>query len=169
MLDLKANEITADVSGAGNLNLKGTAQLLDAKISGAGDLKSYNLQTEKTKLIVSGSGTAKVNTTQALDADVSGAGTVIYKGEPTDRNVNISGAGSVRQAKGENEKEINESLKNNGDTTRLKLGDRHIMIYGDDDDETKKGGNTFCCCISGSFCFRCLICIIFVFRDAVAI
>ncbi len=136
-LQLEATKIIAEVSGAGNLHLSGKTNTLLAKITGAGDLKSYNLNSDSVAVKVSGSGTAKVNALKAIDADVSGAGNVIYKGEPAERNVSISGAGSVRQAKGENEVEINESLKINkgdGDTTRLKLGDKRIMIFGDEDE-----------------------------------
>ena len=139
-LQLNANQIKALISGAGNLHLAGNSKLLAAKVSGAGDLKSYDLVSDSVIVKISGSGSAKVNSTKAIDAEVSGAGNVIYKGEPVERNVNISGAGSVRQAKGENEVEINESLKINhgdGDTTRLKLGDRRIMIFGDEDNKDK--------------------------------
>jgi hypothetical protein len=137
-LQVKAIKISSEVSGAGDLHLSGTANLLKAKISGAGELKAYNLVCDSVKVDVSGSGTAKVNAEKSIIVQVSGAGNVIYKGEPIDRNVDISGAGSVRQAKGENEVEINESLKishSDGDTTRLKLGDQRILIYGDKSEE----------------------------------
>ncbi len=140
-LELNANRIHTEVSGAGNLNLSGKAVYLDSKISGAGELKAYQLICDSVNAAVSGSGFAKVNATKWIQANVSGAGNVIYKGEPTDRNVEISGAGSVRQAKGENEVEINESLKithGDGDTTKLKWGDRRIMIYGDEKKDTIK-------------------------------
>lgn len=142
-LVLKSTQIKAEVSGAGNLHLSGTANLLQSKVSGAGELKAYALNADSVVTFVSGSGTAKVNAIKSISASVSGAGSVIYKGEPADRNVEISGAGSVRQARGENEIEINESLKidrKDGDTTRFKLGDRRIMIFGDEDgkDTVKK-------------------------------
>ncbi len=105
-LDLKANDIRAEISGAGDITLKGTAQHLDAEVSGAGDLKASTLETDKANIKVSGAGDAKVNVKQSLDADVSGAGSIIYKGNPTERNVNISGAGSVRESKSGNGQDI---------------------------------------------------------------
>ena len=101
-LDLKANEIKTDISGAGDVSLKGTTQLLDATVSGAGDLKASNLEATKIKAKVSGAGDAKVYAIQGLDADVSGAGSIIYRGNPIERNVAISGAGSVRESKSGN-------------------------------------------------------------------
>jgi hypothetical protein len=128
-LDLKANEITTDISGAGDVTLKGTAQLLDASVSGAGDLKASNLEANKVKAKVSGAGDAKVNAVQGLDADISGAGSIIYKGSPTDRNVNITGSGSVRESKSGNGEETAS------DTTKFKLGGKKYMIIGDGDDD----------------------------------
>lgn len=128
-LDLKATDIKVDVSGAGDLTLKGTAQTLDATISGAGNLKASNLETLKIKAKVSGAGDAKVNAVQGLDADVSGAGSIIYKGNPTDRNVNISGAGSVRESKSGNGDETAS------DTTKIKLGGKNYVIIGEDDED----------------------------------
>ncbi len=128
-LDVKATEIKTDISGAGDVTLKGTTQLLDATISGAGDLKASNLEATKIKAKVSGAGDAKVNAIQSIDADVSGAGSIIYKGNPTDRNVNITGAGSVRESKSGTGDETAS------DTTKIKLGGKNYMIIGDDDDD----------------------------------
>ena len=127
-LDLKANDIKTDISGAGDVTLKGSTQILDATISGAGDLKASNLEATKITAKVSGAGDAKVNAIQSLTADVSGAGSVIYKGNPIDRNVNISGAGSVRESKSGNGEETAS------DTTKIKLGGKNYMIIGEDED-----------------------------------
>ncbi len=124
-LDVKANEIRTEISGAGDVTLKGSAQLINAEISGAGDLKASGLEADKGNIKVSGAGTAKVNVKQSLDADVSGAGSIIYKGNPTERNVNITGAGSVRESKSGNGEETAN------DTTKFKLGKKKYMIIGD--------------------------------------
>jgi hypothetical protein len=131
-LDLIAGEIKGSVSGAGDVTMKGTAQLLDISVSGAGELKASELEAEKVKAKVSGAGNAKVYAKQSLDAEVSGAGDVIYKGNPVDRNVNISGAGSVRESKSGNGEETAS------DTTKIKLGGRKYMIIGDDKEEKEE-------------------------------
>lgn len=130
-LNLNANHITTTVSGAGGITLKGTAKLMDASVKGAGSLKAANLITEKANVKVSGAGNAKVNTSQSLDADVSGAGSIIYKGNPAERNVNISGAGSVRESNSGNGEETAS------DTTRIKLGNKKYVIIDDGDDENE--------------------------------
>lgn len=136
-LDIKADEVKTKISGAGDVTIKGIAQVLDANISGAGDLKATNLEVDKAKVKVSGAGDAKVNVKQSLDADVSGAGDIIYKGKPVERNINISGAGSVRESKSGNGEETAS------DTTKLKLGKKKFIIIGDgteEDEEDKIAG-----------------------------
>lgn len=129
-LEINAAQIIAKVSGAGDVNLRGSAKQLNATVSGAGSLKASNLITDKSIVKVSGAGNAKVNSTQSLDADVSGVGSIIYKGNPVDRNVVITGNGSVRESKSGTGDETAS------DTTRFKLGNKkYIIIDNDDDDE----------------------------------
>ncbi|MDQ3046521.1 MAG: DUF2807 domain-containing protein [Bacteroidota bacterium] len=128
VMDVKAIEISSKVSGAGDMTLKGSTELLSAEVSGAGNLKASNLEATKVKAKVNGAGDAKVHAVQSLDADVSGAGSIIYKGNPIDRNVNITGAGSVRESKAGTGEETAS------DTTKIKLGGKKFLIIGDEDD-----------------------------------
>ena len=132
-LEVKANEIKTDISGAGDVHLKGSVAVLTADVSGAGDLKASNMEADKAKIKVSGAGDAKVNVKQTLDADVSGAGSIIYKGNPAERNVVISGAGSVRESKSGNGEETAS------DTTKFMLGKKKYMIIGDNRNNNGKG------------------------------
>jgi hypothetical protein len=131
-LDVKANEIKTTISGAGDVTLKGSTQSFTASVSGAGDLKASNLESDKTKVKASGAGSAKVSAKQSIDADVSGAGDIIYKGNPTDRNVNISGAGSVRES------QSGTGDETASDTTKIRLGGKKYMIIGDEDSNKHK-------------------------------
>lgn len=128
-LDVEAKEIKSTLSGAGHITLKGTAQVLDATISGAGGLKATDLEANKVIAKVSGAGDAKVNVVQSLTADVSGAGSIIYKGNPVDRVVNISGVGSVRESKSGTGEETAS------DTTKIRWGNKKYMIIDDEDDD----------------------------------
>lgn len=131
-IDLKANEIKTKISGGGDITLKGDAKNLDASVTGAGTLKANNLEVEKATVKVSGAGDAKVNVSQSIDADVSGAGSIIYKGKPTERNINISGAGSVRESKSGNGEETAN------DTTNLMLGKKKLIIIDNENDDDSK-------------------------------
>ena len=131
-LDVKANEIMADISGVGDVRLSGTTENFDSKISGAGNLKAADLEIQKAKIQVSGAGTAKVNVKKSLDANISGAGSIIYKGNPEERNVEISGMGSVRQSDAESDSDnFVEMPEINNNSTKLKFKNKKIIISED--------------------------------------
>lgn len=136
-LDLEAKKIKSTLSGAGHIILKGNTDLLDATISGAGGLKAIDLEATKVIAKVSGAGDAKVNAKESLNADVSGAGSIIYKGKPADRIVNISGVGSVRES------ESGTGEETASDTTKIKWGNRRYTIINNKDKLQKEYNNNF--------------------------
>lgn len=136
-LEVEAKEIQSTLSGAGHITLRGSTQVLNATVSGAGGLKATDLEANKVVANVSGAGDAKVNAIQSLNADVSGAGSVIYKGNPIDRVVNISGVGSVRESKSGNGEETAN------DTTKVKWGNKKITIIDEDDDDDDNDDDVF--------------------------
>lgn len=97
-MDVNAPVITTDISGAGDITLKGKARDFDLDVSGAGNINCYDLLTENTNLQISGAGDAKVFASVKLTGSVSGAGDVTYKGNPAQKDVRTSGAGSVTKA-----------------------------------------------------------------------
>jgi len=134
-LKIKSNEVVAEINGAGNITLDGTTDSINARISGAGDLKAFNLEAQKATVKVSGSGDAKVTAKEKIKASVSGAGDIVYKGDPADREVEISGAGSVRQSNESGTVEVGMSndSRSSGDTTRLKLKNKKLIIIDEND------------------------------------
>lgn len=134
-IDIEAKEVKAKVAGAGNIILKGNTQLLDVRISGAGNLKASDLEANKVIADVSGAGDAKVNVIQSLTATVSGAGSIIYKGSPIDRNVDISGAGSVRESRSGNGEETAR------DTTKIKWRNKKYIIIDDGDKKDEEASS----------------------------
>ncbi len=88
-------DVTAAVSGSGNLQLKGNAQSCDAQVSGSGDIDAGELFCEAAKARVSGSGNIRVNTSRSLEARISGSGNIYYKGGAGDITAKSSGSGKV--------------------------------------------------------------------------
>jgi hypothetical protein len=84
------------VSGAGNVEVSGSADRHDVRISGAGSVHAAHLATKKTTVVISGSGSLTANVAEDLDARISGAGSVIYEGTPR-VSQRVTGAGKVRQ------------------------------------------------------------------------
>jgi hypothetical protein len=95
-MDVNAPAISAEVSGAGAVNLKGETKTFDLTLTGAGKAHCYELLSENTKVDISGAGDADVYASVKLNAEVSGAGSVTYKGGGTS-NSHVSGAGSVKK------------------------------------------------------------------------
>ncbi len=95
-LDLKTPKISADLSGASTLSLKGETKDLDIDGSGSTDIKCFDLMTENTRIDISGSGDAEVHASVKIDIELSGSASVKYKGSAS-VNQNVSGSASVKK------------------------------------------------------------------------
>lgn len=142
-ITLDADKINADVSGSGDLRLKGNCNLLTAKISGAGDLKAFDLKSKKVDVSISGAGDANVNVENSIAGKVSGAGSIKYSGKPSEIQIEQTGVGSVKRVdEGPMSIEIDkDGIKIETDTTRIKIGNRKIIIL--EDEEKKVESNEY--------------------------
>lgn len=88
------DKLNGRLSGAGNLEVAGQAAEQEITVSGFGEYRGGDLQTQRAEVDVSGAGSATVWAEAELDARISGAGSVRYYGRPavTQR---ITGLGSV--------------------------------------------------------------------------
>ena len=91
--DITVNTLKVDVSGSADFSATGKAENMIADISGSGDIKTTDFETEKADISISGSGSAKVWVTRHLKADIGGSGSVRYKGNPA---IEIKRSGSGR-------------------------------------------------------------------------
>ena len=97
-MDIDAPQLSAEVTGSGSIYLKGQTKDVTLDLTGAGHAHCFDLLAENTKVEISGAGSAEVYASVKLDAQVSGAGDVRYKGNASDVNQHVSGAGSVKKA-----------------------------------------------------------------------
>ena len=98
-VDLKGlaqDQLKVRISGSGDVSGQGTADDLDLRISGSGSYRGPELKSKRATVGVSGSGSAVVNAGETLKANISGSGAVEYVGDPQITQ-NISGSGSVRR------------------------------------------------------------------------
>lgn len=93
---ISADNLKLEITGAGLINVCGTANVLETRISGAGKIESYGLQTTRTSVNISGSGEVQTDVSESLNVDISGAGIVRYTGNP-EITSRISGSGVVRK------------------------------------------------------------------------
>ena len=98
-LQIEASLLIAEISGAASCEMAGNTKNLKLNISGAGNFNAVDLESETVDIEVSGAGSARVNTKDELKATVSGAGSVNYTGKPSVKEIEITGAGSVRSLK----------------------------------------------------------------------
>ena len=84
-------------SGASNINICGQADEVSLHLSGASEFKSYNMQAQTVRAVVSGATNVQVTAEQQLNVIISGASRVRYKGNPQ-IDSDISGAGSLVNA-----------------------------------------------------------------------
>jgi len=97
-LDVKGKTIKTELSGSGNIILKGYASYNDIIMSGSGSLNAFNLELETCKIKVSGSGVAELNVSNSLDATILGSGSVKHKGNTKTVTKKQFGSGVVDRA-----------------------------------------------------------------------
>lgn len=97
-LDLKGNNLKTEISGAGNVTLKGYASTNDIVMSGSGTMNAYSCELESVKIKMSGSGTCELTASAALDAVVLGSGVIKHKGNTKNVTKKVYGSGSVDRA-----------------------------------------------------------------------
>ena len=95
--EISANSIDIDGSGASSIELIGKVDDLAIEVSGASTAKLYNLTAKGAILRASGASNIGVTVTEILRASSSGASDINYKGNPTVKESNTSGASSIRR------------------------------------------------------------------------
>lgn len=93
-------DVHANVSGSGNIDLKGKCRNLESDVSGSGDVALSATVTETADFDLSGSGKVRANgSAQSVKATISGSGKVLASGLETAKcNIHISGSGDVEIA-----------------------------------------------------------------------
>jgi len=96
-MNLKCDVLNVDFNGVGDLELRGSA--IKSKISSAavGDLKAFDLAIETLDILHSGVGDASINVSKELTIDFRGVGDIIYKGNPSTKDITKSGVGKVKK------------------------------------------------------------------------
>jgi len=97
-LDIKGNNLKTEISGSGNITIKGYASFNDITMSGSGSFNAYAFELENAKVKMSGSGTCEITASSVLDAVVLGSGTIKHKGNTKNVSKKVYGSGAVDRA-----------------------------------------------------------------------
>ena len=87
--------LETSLSGVGDLHLAGRANSLSAKLSGVGDLRAASMPVEQVEVSVSGVGDATVRPLASLKANISGVGDITYFGDPSEQKFTVTGIGEI--------------------------------------------------------------------------
>lgn len=93
--DVTKDKIVLVLSGSGDIRARGQAAELDATINGSGDVQADGLKAGAVKVVVNGSGKAKVHATDSLTTEIRGSGDIIYAGAPAQVRNSVFGSGTV--------------------------------------------------------------------------
>lgn len=92
----KQESIEVDITGSGNVNMKGEANSIDVNISGSGEVDAVAVQAKKARLKLSGSGRVCVTASDSVKARLLGSGQIKIAGSPTHKDTDCTGSGSIK-------------------------------------------------------------------------
>ena len=90
--ELDVGNLLVNLSGAGDLEITGSADTADLTLAGAGNLDALSLQTREASISLAGAGVVSISCSERLVISASGVGSVQYRGSPT---VDLSRGGFV--------------------------------------------------------------------------
>jgi Putative auto-transporter adhesin, head GIN domain len=94
--NLTCEDLSVTISGSGDISLLGQAKKMNVKVSGSGDVATFNFICDDINATLTGSGDIDLNVMKTLSATLSGSGDITYKGMPT-VNAQVTGSGRVKK------------------------------------------------------------------------
>jgi hypothetical protein len=93
---IQVETLVCNLAGAGTIRLSGSADSLEVRIGGSGDIRCFDLTARTCRAAISGMGTCEVYVTGSLDAVITGMGDIVYDGNPESVTRKVTGMGSIR-------------------------------------------------------------------------
>jgi uncharacterized protein YaiE (UPF0345 family) len=93
---VQANAFSVKGSGASDITVNGSGDDLVVDVSGASSVKMYEYQVKGASVEASGASDVNLNVSEMLKVKASGASSIDYKGTPSKKELQSSGASSVR-------------------------------------------------------------------------
>jgi len=93
--EVHAPDVETEISGSGDILLRGTCQSTSIKINGSAKIDAKELLSDAAIVSISGSGTIYVYARESIEANISGSGTIYLEGNPSKITKSISGSGKL--------------------------------------------------------------------------
>ena len=127
-LNVQVRSLKCLQSGASSAVIRGSADNMDANISGASTLKTFELSSKKAVVVTTGAANARVFATEKVVANAGGASDIRIKGNPTDIVSETSAAANISRVKD------GQGGKKGHDTTVYNLKSTRILVVDKDDE-----------------------------------
>jgi hypothetical protein len=82
LADIQYEAVNTSLAGAGKLDLRGKTKEQAVTLAGAGSYVADDLESDRTRIALTGAGSARLWVTKELDASITGVGSIEYYGEP---------------------------------------------------------------------------------------
>jgi len=93
---LEATSLDLQVAGAGDVDIAGSTERLNAVVKGAGDIDAKELVAKQATLRIAGAGSISAHVTEDVDASIAGAGSITVKGNPPVFKKSVKGIGRIK-------------------------------------------------------------------------
>ena len=97
-LELATSTLKVNLTGAGVITLSGKTVHQEIQMSGAGGLSAKELSSDICSINLSGLGGAEVYANEKLEATITGLGGIIYSGNPSIIERQVTGIGRIKRA-----------------------------------------------------------------------
>ncbi|MFA5850843.1 MAG: DUF2807 domain-containing protein [Bacteroidales bacterium] len=94
----KAVSVDIECSGATYSKFIGECETMNAEISGASKFDAFGFKVDNMIIEVMGVSSAKIFVEKNIEAEASGGSSIVYKGSPVVKNIDISSVSSFRKA-----------------------------------------------------------------------
>lgn len=131
--ELEAEVVKVVASGASKIQLEGQCDRLEAEVSGAADLKAYQMLAKEVKANTSGAAAAKVYAAEKFSGNAEGASSIKIKGSPTDVAAESSAAASISR--------IDNSRQKTSDTLTYHWKKKKVIIVDDENEQDDKASS----------------------------
>ena len=98
-IEIECIRATCNASSGGNLRVNGNSNSMKVQASSGGNYNGRNFESKKVIVNASSGGSATVWATDSLKANASSGGSVKFKGDPKQRDIDVGkySGGSIRQ------------------------------------------------------------------------
>ena len=92
-----ANNLYADLEGASNLNLSGSASAVELDANGACNMMDYGFETNNFKCDINGASNVYLTIQQSMNVVADGGSNVYYKGNGVINNQELGGGSTIQK------------------------------------------------------------------------